>query len=207
MQNLPRVLPGGGEYKYMSTNSAWDANLAEEVTYLCDIDQGSDVVNRIGRRILLTGFEGRLQVRPNPNAAETLTTIYGRLLLVYDKRSNGAACSSTQILSHDGVATWDGVALYNYSFFERFIILTDDTFSLGPRTDGAGPVLQPGVALPGQSYVWSKSFRLPKLPVVYTATTGEIANCSAGSLHLFMLVSSASVLMSTSHLRVQFMDD
>jgi len=122
---------GCGALALNSTGAIWPLNL---------IQVGSSMFNRIGRRLEMksvkfTGFV-------TPLVATRASGIdYGRLIIVYDRQTNGAAPAITDVIQDTdqaGANTTTSMSGINMNNRERFVTIMDHRFYLPAVTNTAG---------------------------------------------------------------------
>jgi len=107
--------------------------LATGYTCLNCVEQGNGVSQRIGNKIVITSIRLRGTITPSKTAD---TTDYGfvRVLMVYDKQTNGAAPLIGDIISNISTsgsfatAFNSGIKITNRN---RFVMLRDQIFEMG----------------------------------------------------------------------------
>jgi len=179
------------EKKYLDTQgSASSVDTVASLVLLNGCVPGSDAINRIGRRIHIKS----LYLRAVLSAGATPTNARCRIMIVYDKQSNGAVAVAT---GANGVLNTNTVtAANNLNSRGRYVTLLDWM----PVVDVSGMQLLPKVV-----------YLRKNIDTVYNAgTAGTIADISTGSIYLLLLSNlaagaTAPVLDYTCRLR--FEDD
>ena len=104
------------------------------------IQTGSGYFNRVGSKVELKS----IQIKAYISILATSTQDFGRVLLVYDRQTNGAAPSYSDLIQG---RQQDGLTLTNNSFDmvnldnrDRFVILRDKCFFLSSETYTAGVI-------------------------------------------------------------------
>lgn len=159
------------------------------VQLLNGLAQGSDFTNRIGRKLLMKALYIRLQIVP----AATPTSQTNRVLIVYDRQTNGADPLITAVLDSANPA-----ALMNLNNRERFRVIWDYSFA---------------TAVNGQTTKLVKKFIRFKrgLDVQYQGTTAAVADVTTGGLFCVTTgnqtaVSTLANLVTGSQVRIRFED-
>lgn len=102
--------------------------------------EGTDAINRIGRKISMKSIQGRyiftLQGATTGTQPAGIEGGLVRLLIVYDRSTNGSLPSSTDILQ--GAFQLSAVAPLNLNNRERFVVLIDEYLNLDPQNKQAG---------------------------------------------------------------------
>jgi len=123
------------------------------------INQGDDITNRTGRKIMMKSIYVRF------NSCFTSTTAGSsaiRIMIVYDKQPNAAQYAVTDLLSSNVIT-----GMINLDNRERFLVLCDQVVPVHSATD---PL----------NFVWYKKVNLP---VIYNGTNGgTIADITTGTL-------------------------
>lgn len=138
------------------------------LTFINGVAQGDDSNNREGNATFnkMVTIKGRV----NPNTSTTLQHV--RLIVLYDKQSNGAAPAIADILEQstnvDSMRFWNSRARYRF--------LVDKTFSVGPQG--------------GKNFKFVKKVR--QYTKYGTATTGAISNVVKGSIYVVQLSDAAA---------------
>jgi len=145
---------------------------------------GSQNYNRIGRKI----FMRSLQIRGAVNLTDTTAglNVVFRMVIVYDKQSNGSAPTWANIFTSQNIAgttASDVYAMVNLDNRDRFVILRDKLFVPGAIDNTATQTyaMGPGVIVMNEY--------IPiKLETIYNAgTAGTIGDITSGSLYCFWI--------------------
>lgn len=167
------------------TNIATTGNV--DASYLCLITAGTGDANRTGNQIWVTG------VQLKGWFSDTSQGI-GRLLIGWDRQSNGAAPGVGDVLQ-----TTDINSLYNAdtvvgSGGARFTILHDSRHNIEPQ-------------VAGQANVKFVSFAdwTTKKNVQYDATAGTVSDMQSNNLFLLFISNSATIDF-TGRIKVRFQD-
>lgn len=166
-------------------------NSTGNVVLLNGASRGDDIADRTGRRTknVYVGVRARGYV-----TATTGTAQEHRVLLVYDRQSNGAAPAVTDIL-----LSASPNAFYNFNNTYRFKILYDRKYTLGSAVDGQGPS------------TWGiKVNRNIRLDTIFNnGNAGTIADMQTGGLFLVYVGSNAAGVTAGTidyYCRVKFVD-
>lgn len=160
-----------GEFKSVDTNVNTAADTTGGVTLLNGMARGDDINQRQGRQVTLRSIELRLLSRVAPG---TGIDQRHRILIVYDRQTNGAAPAITDILSSANV-------LYprNLENRQRFRILFDRLHTLNASGE-------PGS---GRIFKW---YRRLNHPVTFNAgAAGTVADIQTGSLYAIVFGTEA----------------
>lgn len=161
--------------------AAYVADTTGTVTLLNGVATGDDFTDRDGRRINMKSLfiTGRI----SPIDSNTLDTI-SRLIVVYDKQSNGAAPVITDVLK-----TANSVDQLNLNNRARFQVLVDKRFFIG-RVDNTAT--QSFSVAPGGHMI--KIFRKLNLETQFSGTTAAVASIATGSLYMITVGDGAAGL-------------
>jgi len=181
-------------------SAAYVADTTGSVTLLAVPILGSDMTNRIGRKIRLKSVYLRGTLQRESYAVGDHPATNCRLILVHDKQPNGAAPAITDILTAS-----TSVAHLNLNNRDRFAILKDKIWSLDPfylnqtannQYSGMGRTVAP-----------IKIFKKLDLEVIFNATNGgTIADINSGALLLVTIGSTADGGSFTLSTRVRYVD-
>jgi hypothetical protein len=154
------------------------------------IVQGSDVYNRIGRKIYMKSIHIRGTIVPiATSVADT-----GRILVVYDSQPNGGGLPVVGSVLQDcngGVAT-NGSSHLNINNRQRFKIIKDYQVLLPSETYTAGVVTALGMTdFVENSFMINWFLPLKGLEAAYQLTnTGTVTDIQSGSILIFALSNS-----------------
>ena len=163
---------GPGELKAVDTSVNQAADSTGGVVLLSGIARGDDINQRTGREVTLRSIECRFTARVT---AGTGIDQQQRLLIVYDRQSNGAAPSVADVLGSANV-------LYprNLENRRRFKVLYDRFFQL----NGSGEA--------GSEKVF-KFYRRLRHPMVFNSgNAGTVADITSGSVYAVICGSVAA---------------
>lgn len=175
------------EYKAVDTAQV-DATLAASVNTfsapvaLNAMSQGTTSGTRVGRRITMKSFQYRLQFSAATGASANPNPI--RVLVVYDKQSNGAAAAATDILT-----TNTFVSPINLNNSDRFIVISD----LIHESGAAGPST-------GDCY------RKLSLEAIYGGNAGTIADINTGAVLLMVASTGSASVTYNLYPRIRYTD-
>ena len=152
---------------------------------LARVRQGAGIPNRIGNKIALKSL--RLRGTIQETGTYGAPTQQGRFMIVYDRQVNGTYPAVNNILSDitpsNVVVPGTYLSSINPNFYDRFIVLCDKLFIVGPVTAGGneltGPTEQKG-------FVIDEFIKLKGLEVQYGTSTNNspIADVNTGALYL-----------------------
>lgn len=165
-----------GEIVY-SVNAA-----APSLTLLNGVISGDDFNNRDGRRIFMKSIFMRGSVNAQAfGAAQGMS----RLIVFYDKQTNGAAPAILDVLVTATVASQ-----LNLNNRSRFQILADQTFFFSNTGEAIREV---------------EVFRNLNLDAQYSGVTASVASIATGSIYMLMLADFSTVDYKVSE-RIRFLD-
>ena len=166
---------------------------------------GSQNYNRIGRKI----FMRSLQIRGDVSLTDTTAGkgVVCRMVIVYDKQSNGSAPTWANIMTSQNIAgttASDCFAMVNLDNRDRFVIIRDQLYIPGEidATAGQSYAIGPGVIILNEY--------IPlKLETLYNGgSAGTIGDITSGSLYAFWIANAANASGVTAHVafRIRFED-
>lgn len=165
--------PSNVERKFLDTALTADATTTASINAVNVMVVGTGANTRIGRRILMKSLQIRCQIEREDPA--TTTAQHVRMMVVYDRQSNGAAPAVTDILDTSAVQS-----LRNMANVGRFFMLSDEFVEITAAQGG------------NQYFIYNKFLKF-NLPVYYNAgNAGTIADVSTGGLFVIYLGSQAA---------------
>lgn len=176
--------PLGVEKKYIdvSTTNAWPATTSTTWTLLLlnGVAQGTSDSTRIGQRIQMSSLQLRMA-----SPAQANDPI--RVRVVYDKQTNAAAPTATDILENDNAG-----GLVQNANSGRFITLYDKFL----HVDNANG-----------KHIIDEYIKM-SLPVIYSGTDATVSSISSGSVYLMINIDgqSWSSAGTFNYARVRFYD-
>lgn len=138
------------------------------------VAQGTNVTNRVGRKICVTS----VQYRTNHNPFTVAVGTQCRTLIVYDKQANGALPAVTDILQLDL-----SNSPLNLANSERFHVICDEW---------SEPVAASTLPIASQRYIRCK------LDTIFTGTAALIANITSGAILMLMSNNGATTAGTTN---------
>lgn len=175
------------------------------VTPICLPQLGSDFTNRIGRKITLRSVQVKGQIALDlaiaPGVGNSPAQLV-RFMIINDMQPNGTLATIADILLAANPA-----APLNLNFRDRFRIITDRIFNLGPLLlDDTATQSYAAVANPSATI---NVYRRLNDNVVFNTSTGAIADITTGALLLVMIgnvASGAGESLAQLIARVRFAD-
>lgn len=203
-------VPNIFEMKVADTDGAvYQVNTTGSITALCVPTVGSDMTNRVGRKILLRSVYIRGYVSTEASAAAVKTNIQSisqlaRCLIVWDTQPNGSNPVITDVLKE--ATSYSQLNLNNR---DRFKILWDKTWAFGPYV--VDTTASSAIALTTQQSFPFKKFKKLSHEAVFNATNGgTVADINTGNLIMIWVgnVAAGSNLDSNARcsVRVRFDD-
>ena len=201
--------PGATEYKTLDTpftlspittpGGIPNVNGANQcIQYLNIVGIGASFWNRIANRIRMKSIHIKAQFFQSTAAVEVKDTVVFRVMVVYDRQSNGVALTSLQDLIQSVDLSGAACSPVNYPLVfqqknmtnkDRFLILMDKNFTLGAtRATGDSPhIIGVTTGVKGQ-YTIDKYIRLKGMETHFKANIAADSNSfnviSTGSLML-----------------------
>ena len=183
------LLLNPGELKSVDTLVSLAADSTTAVKLLNGIPRGDEISERIGRQVTLKSIEMRLRSKVT---AGTGVDQEHRIIVVYDRQTNAAACSVADVLASSNV-------LYprNLENRRRFRILFDRIVQLNASAESG-------------SHKIIKWYRRLNHPVTFNAgDAGTVADITTGSLYCLVIGSEAAGATAgtvSGRVRVRFDD-
>jgi hypothetical protein len=195
VQQPARLLALGDEVKALDIPvGTYTLNSTALVTPLNLIRAGSSFFNRIGRRVEMKNLHLKLQIASLRTVA---VNDYVRVMVVYDRQTNGALPAITDILQDTdqaGANTTNSYSSLNLNNRDRFIMLCDWRICLPSQTLTAGQVTTPGFVDPVETLIDLERFiKLKGLITQYRADSAPavIGDVASGGLYLVTYGNSA----------------
>lgn len=167
-----------------STQSATISTTAGFYTLNLPIE-GASFYNRVGRKILMKSVHITGNITKTGNGAGFPE--YDRILLVYDRQTNGAAPAIADVLAdydQAGNTTTDSYSKMNMNNVERFLILRDHRLQFA--YNGVGAAANDLMSL--QNYDTQANInwfvKLTDLETHFKASAGTIGDISTGALYI-----------------------
>lgn len=191
------------EKKVIDLNEAAYALSAPGVlTLLNGCVAGSQNYNRIGRKILMKSLQLRLIVAASTPLASVDSLC--RIIIVYDKQTNGAAPTVANILQSQnitGVNSSSATDMVNLDNRDRFTILRDIVFALAGQSTTATQAIAGGPTVKEiNEYI-----RLNLDTVFNAGTAGTIGDIQSGSLYM-LTIGTVAGFAAVGSTRVRFSD-
>jgi len=157
------------EQKFKDLAITPNANTTGAVSLLNGIQQGTTPSTRIGSVVMMTKLQLRMTAAVVPTTGVDQQV---RILIVYDRQTNGAALTGALVLTN-----FDTTAFQLLENRDRFIVLYDQTVNLNASAESGS-----------DKYITRElSLHLPAVFIAGAGTADTIADIKTGSLY-FMTV-------------------
>lgn len=189
-------------------NVVTDADTSSRITCICMPTLGTDMTNRVGRKLTIRSFQARILVRTERAQLVTAATIPAqmvRVMFIVDMQPNGAAPSITDILKYA-----HPTSPLNLDNRDRFKMVCDKVWTLDPYM--VGLTASSTYASTTNQIKHTKIYKKMSQEVIFNATNGgTIADITSGALLQVVLGSQAVSATNTAETvigtRVRFTDD
>lgn len=173
---------------------------------LCVPRLGNDISNRIGKKITVLKVSVRGQVYMDAlTAAQQSAPVVFRVILLVNKNCNGVQPTPSEVIS-SSTANNMIYGYSNLSFFGKYRILKDKTFTLTPQ-NSVGDTTTNETAPVIQRFKLTHKFAKP-LVVTFNTDTGAVADIVQNSLHIIAGYNASSPSASISYkARVVYKDN
>lgn len=168
---------------------------------------GSQNYNRDGRKITMKSLQIRGYIYPADST--TANANFVRFVIVYDKQSNGAAPTWSDVFTSQNISgTTDSGAtsMLNLNNRDRFEIVRDKCWALGGIDNTATTAW--GMS-PGQAKV-NMFIRLGNRTTTFNAgTAGTVGDITTGALYFFWIATNSNTTGHSARIacRVRFVDE
>ncbi len=200
---------GRREKKFFDTNVGdviLEINTGLQKVALCQVAQGDQENQRIGRKIMVSACYFRGRVRIKSTAVPTDTSEYVRLLLVEDKQTNGAIFLTNDLFDTTAPASAKNVfAFNNLSNKDRFKVHYDQQFCVS--TMGGGIAASTSSAEFTVCIDWFKKFPRP-IEIEYdpSLTTGAISTIRSRNLVFCITAEDGDIAVLGGVVRIRYTD-
>lgn len=207
---LRSAAPQGSERKALvvsqSTAAPGGAALALNATgsilAINEVATGSSFFNRIGRKISMKSLRLQAIIKPM-NVTRAALNDWARLLVVYDRQTNGALPSISDVIQdteQNGTNTTNVESGINLNNRDRFMVIIDKKVMIPAATDTASVLTNTWPNSHGAATVDAKGLaideyrKLPNLVTQYKADSNPavIGDISTGSLLLITLADTVA---------------
>ena len=190
---LPAMLTSkGSEKKALDIPvTATDFLTAGTIIPLNIVTQGAAFYNRIGSRIELSSIQFRGFINPNTNPPSGVDI--GRIILFYDRQTNGVLPTRNELLQNRdlaGNATNAGLVGINLDNRDRFLVIRDQHIFFPESYGAVSPVVASvnTTSKEGMNELLVNVYvKLKGLTTQFKANAGNIGNISSGGLFLLFI--------------------
>lgn len=179
-----------GEFKSIDLSSSADTiDTTGSVTLLNGCARGNDINQREGREITMKSIQIRGAVSAN---AQATNDQWARVMIVYDRQTNGTAPAVTDVISSSGIC-----GMRNLENRKRFKILMDRTYVINANYTGAATIYSAC-----NNHHFLEYYRKLDHPVVFNSgSAGAVSDISTGSLYMIRI---GSVTAGTAAAAITF---
>jgi len=193
---------GGGrnELKYLDLQGLnLPITTAGTVTVINACATGTDVINRVGRKITMKSILFNVNSFPVAATANALQGIMLRHMIIYDTQPNSAG---TVPAVTDILETATTLAPLNLNNRDRFRVIYDKRSQIGSFFINATPNLVGGSP---QNVHWSK-YRKLSHDVIFSGTGATVGNISTGAMYILFIGDFNAVALTDFYTRIRFSD-
>lgn len=183
------VAPRKVELKYDNGTASTTVSTAGAVVQMLDVANGTGASERIGKSIMLHDLTLNYNVLPNAASSRLLW----RVVVVYDRQTNGAAPTVTDVMH---TATVE--AMYNADNQTRFKILYDQS--------GVIVTNATGIDIEYKTIYRNIKISLKGLRTEYSGTGSTSASIVKGGIYMILLSNTTTGYAITEANRIQFSD-
>jgi len=185
----------------------YDADTSSRITALCTPQLGTDMTNRVGRKILVKSVQVRGLVRTERSELLTAAQIPAqmcRYMILVDMQPNGALPNITDVLK-----TANPVSPMNLNNRDRFRVLLDKSFTLDPWLYNT--TASTALASASNQIKYFKKYIKCNQEMIFNATNGgTVADITSGNIFQIVLGNQAVSATNTAEMviatRVRFLD-
>jgi len=191
---------GSGELKLIDTGAAAitavGSGAGASFVTLNGCVPGSDISNRIGRKIVMKSLLGRLSIYPVATTNAPIGDVL-RVIIFLDHQTNATGPTATT----DVLQTANYQSPLNLANRDRFKVIFDKFFTVNANSYTAG-ALTTGDPRP----VHKKLYKKMTEPTIYNAgTAGTVADITSNSLHMLAITANGQTRLEYNY-RVRFID-
>lgn len=177
------------EYKWWDTNTT--SFTTGVVSPLNLVPLGDDSNTRDGRKIRIksiqiTGYGASADTKGAP-----------RIMVVYDKQTNGSLPAITDILESNNWASY-----HNLNFRNRFKVLYDN---IGGLKRGTNPLMVVPPGTPSAQFIWHDYIKCD-LETIFSAAPAGIQMIESGALFFIYLGTGLTSLVGDFKTRIRYVD-
>ncbi len=164
-----------------------------------EIPEGTGESERVGRKITVKQIGWRFHQTIEASTSSGTTSNVFRVMLYWDKQTNGATATVTDILSTANYQSFN-----NLNNRGRFRILMDRTYGLNAHAGGGNGTSEDY----GEFLVEDTFFKKVNIPIEYTddAPTGAIATMTSNNIGVLVICKSNLLVAFESFMRIRYID-
>ena len=177
-------------------------SLAGGVALLNGIAQGTEIYQRVGRKVIMKSLLFRITIFNDPTKQDPQGTAL-RIILVYDSQTNGAAPTVANIISNMQAAAYTPVVQtpMNLNNRDRFKVIKDWYFGCPAATYTAGAVT--GGAPDTKTKMCYKKLNHD---VIFQGTGATSADIASGGVYVLIIADVADAKKVDYDCRIRFTD-
>lgn len=186
----------GDEQKFFDSNetnfTVTQAGAVQTTTMVAGIQQGAGESQRVGRKVVVRKvlLNGDL-ILPG-SATATFTEDVARIIVFWDKQTNGAAATVTQIL-----ASASYLSYRNLQQTGRFSILSDKKYTINAAAGN-------GTSTGDKRLHWKLNLKC-NIPLEFSASTGAVADLTTNNIGV-LAISGQGHVQCYYYWRVRYSD-
>lgn len=169
------------------------------VTLLNGVATGTDITNRVGRKLNIKSLKIGVNVFNQANVSSNLSIgVSCKVSIIYDSQPNGAAPAYTAIynVAHP-------LSPLNLNNRDRFKVLWTKNFVVGSYTTSAGSLLATGSPTNSTKTGYKKC----NLPVIFGGTGATIADIQTGAIYICAVADVSLGAAFDYNSRIRFVDN
>lgn len=201
-------IPGGViERKYIdltTTNTA--VSTTAGIACLNQMTQGTSAVTRVGNKIVIKSIQCKGIFRLEQAVDEAVSILApaqaARFMIILDKQPNGVIATATDIFEVNN----DVFSPINMQYRERFVVLCDKLFALGPAASTASAGVVTWGSGTQKIINWYKKC---SIPVTYGGNAGLMSDLRTNAIYIVLMGQIASGDTDTNfsgYTRIRFVD-
>lgn len=162
------------------------------------LQQGSGEFQRVGNKVLLKSLRIRFNIVQT--GQQNLQRSFIRLMVIYDRSVNGGYPATSLILANisqaGNTSPFDWTANINSNQLERYVVLMDERYPVGPWVTATDGTVTPHTWGPddARQYCIDRFIKLKNLEQVYSTSANPmtIAGIQLGALYIFGMGSESA---------------
>lgn len=191
---------GSGELKLIDSGAAAitavGTGAGASIVLLNGCTLGSDISNRIGRKIVMKSLLGRLSIYPVSTTNSPIGDVL-RVIVFLDHQCNATGPTATT----DLLQTANYQSPLNLANRDRFKVLFDKFYTVAANSYTAG-ALTTGDPRPIHKKLWKK---MTEGTIFNSGNAGTVADITSNSLHMLAISANGQVRLEYNY-RVRFID-